>query len=109
MGKSQRTKGRIGQSTFERMMLDRDWKTDPITAGVKREDLIATSPEGVAYACEVKNHTTINLARFRAQAIEQAEKRGLPWMLGVKLAGSSSWIVWRKGEKPVIWHQKDDS
>ena len=105
MTKAQRQKGARGQSTAKRLLEDRDWTTDPITAGVKREDIIATDPAGVVWSVEVKNCAAITIAH-RKQAMEQAKARKLPWMLMAKIAGTSSWLVQRQGMKAVVWHEK---
>jgi hypothetical protein len=39
----------------------------------------------------------------RKQAMEQAKRRRLPWLLMSKVAGTSSWLVQREGDKPVVW------
>lgn len=104
MGASQRRKGATGQRIAANMLRDRDWQVDQITAGIKSEDLIATGPDGRRWSCEVKNCATMNQAQ-RKQAMEQARKRKLPWMLMRKIAGSSSWLVERQGERPAVWHE----
>jgi len=99
MGKSQRVKGRNGQSEFKKLLLERDWKVDSITAGIKSEDLIAEHPDGRRYSCEVKNHKLINMLSFLNQAREQAKVRDLPWMLAVRLPQHTGvWMVFRKDE-----------
>jgi len=108
MSKSQRSKGARGQSTVARMLADRDWVVDPITSGVMREDMIATDCDGRQFSVEVKNTATITRAHVK-QAMTQAEARKLPWMLLNKIEGTSSWLVRRKGEKPVVWHEKEET
>lgn len=105
MGAMQRNKGARGQSEFASILRERDWTVDPITAGVMREDMIATDSEGRQWSVEVKNTATITKSH-RKQAMEQSARRKLPWMLANKIAGTSSWLVQRKGEKPVVWNAK---
>jgi hypothetical protein len=105
MSKAQRDKGVRGQSTFANMLADRDWVVDPITSGVKREDMIATDPAGNAWSVEVKNHIAIH-ASHRRQAVVQAQARKLPWLLASKIAGTSSWLIQRRGMLPCVWHEK---
>lgn len=87
------------------MLLDRDWTCDSITAGIAAADMIATDPNGRTWCVEIKNCAGIIPAHKR-QAIEQAKKRRLPWMLASKIAGSSSWLVQRQNAVPVVWHAK---
>ena len=107
MGKASRDKGARGQSAFANMLRDRDWEVDPLTAGVKREDLLATDAKGQQWAVEVKNCAVIT-TNHRAQAIEQARKRKLPWMLASKIAGTRSWLIQRRDRAPTVWHEDSD-
>lgn len=107
MGAGSRRKGADGQCMAANMLRSRDWTVDQVTAGVAAADLIATDPDGRAWACEVKNCATITPAHKR-QAIEQGRSRKLPWMLMSKIADSSSWLVQRKGHRPVVWHQQEE-
>jgi hypothetical protein len=93
---SQRRKGAAGQSRAANLLRDRDYVVDPLSCGIKREDIIATSPLGHRMSVEVKNCALIDLKRFRRQAMEQAKKRKLDWMLIVKLPGTRSWLVQRR-------------
>jgi len=106
MGKASRDKGARGQSMFANMLRSRDWTVDPITSGVKREDLLAVDPWGQQWAVEVKNCLDITQAH-RRQAIEQARKRKLPWLLASKISGASAWLVQRRGKPPVLWHEPE--
>ncbi|MGQ9671481.1 MAG: hypothetical protein ACUVWY_15195 [Desulfosoma sp.] len=80
---------------------------DPITAGVMREDMIATDPDGNRWSVEVKNTSSITAAHLK-QAREQAMARKLPWMLANKLEGTRSWLVRRQGHRPVVWHENEE-
>jgi len=94
MGKSQRDKGARGQREAHKILVQRGWTVDPITAGVKREDMIATDPiVGGLWSVEVKNHKLINMCKFRQQAREQAKVRNLPYLLMVKIPDSRWWYV----------------
>lgn len=106
MGAASRNKGRRGQGAFAAMLSDRDWTVDQITSGVAAADLIATDPDGRTWAVEVKNCAGI-LPGHKKQAIEQGQKRRLRWMLASHIAGTSSWLVQRKGELPQVWHAKE--
>ena len=107
MGKASRDKGARGQSAFANMLRDRDWTVDPLTAGVKREDILATDPRGQQWAVEVKNCTAITTAH-RFQAAAQAGRRKLPWMLASKIAGTRSWLIQRRDCMPTVWHEQSD-
>ena len=102
-GKRTRAKGRRGQTEALNLLRDRDWTVADLSAGVDSEDGLACDPEGQYWAVEVKNCAQITLAN-RRQAMEQAKRRRLPWMLMNKIAGTSSWLVQRQGKRPVIWH-----
>ena len=106
-GKASRRKGAKGQSEFADILRDHDWVVDQITAGIASADLIATDPAGKTWAVEVKNCASILPAHLK-QAMEQGEKRRLPWMLASKIAGTSSWLVQRKGRTPVVWSAKEN-
>lgn len=103
MGLSQRRKGRLGQSVAANLLRSRDWVVDEISAGIRREDLVATDPNGRGWSVEVKNAAGI-LPGHKKQAMEQAAKRRLPWLLMSHISGTSSWLVQRQGERPVVWH-----
>lgn len=107
MSKAQRDKGRRGQTAAEKLLQYRGYKTDPITAGVKREDIVAVDPDGVGWAVEVKNCNAITVGH-RQQAMEQASKRNLRWMLMSKIAGTRAWLIQRQGEIPTVWFDVSD-
>jgi hypothetical protein len=107
MGKSQRDKGRRGQSTAENLLKDHDWSTIPVSAGVHAEDLVAVDPFGTTWSVEVKNCVVISVAH-RQQAMAQAKARKLPWMLMSKIAGTGFWLVQRQGMNPVVWFEKSN-
>lgn len=105
-GRASRTKGARGQTEFKALLLDRDWVCDSITAGIAAADLIATDPDGRSWCVEVKNCAGI-IVSHKAQAMEQASLRRLPWMLASKIMGTSSWLVQRQGGLPQVWHSKE--
>lgn len=106
-GLTSRRKGRKGESEFKRMLLDRDWIIDAdMTSGCSSADLLATSPEGVTYVVEVKNHKAVAFAKFRSQAVKQAELLKRPWLLACKIDGYSAYVVMGRGEGPVVWSSK---
>ena len=105
MSKAQRDRGRRGQTQAEAVLKDRDWVVDPISAGIKREDMIGRDPSGIVWSVEVKNCVSITVAH-RKQAMTQAKARKLPWMLMSKIHGTRWWLVQRKGMSPVLWAEK---
>ena len=108
MSKAQRDKGRRGQTAAEHLLKDRDWIVDQITAGIKREDIVATDPNGKAYSVEVKNCLSITTTH-RHQAMRQAKERGLSWMLMSKIAGTTSWLIQQgdaAGIRIFVWSEK---
>lgn len=104
MSKASRDKGRKGQREARALLTSRDWSVAELNGGTSVEDFIAVSPDGMSYACEVKNTVAITTAH-RSQAMAQAKARKLPWMLVSKIAGSSSWLVQRQGMRPAVWHE----
>lgn len=105
MSKAQRDKGSRGQTAAKHLLLDRDWTVISTTAGIKTEDIVATDPSGKTWSVEVKNCVNITQAH-KLQAMEQAAKRKLPWLLMNKIAGSTGWLIQRQGGYPVIWYEK---
>ena len=104
MGKSQRSKGRRGETQAKELLTDRDYTILADTsAGVSQCDLLAQCPEGKVWAVEVKNTKSINVSAHRKQAIAQSGK--LPWLLLCKIDGTSSWLVLRYG-MTAVWHEK---
>lgn len=106
-GKSTRAKGRRGESEAKNLLASRDWIVGDLSAGLSTEDLLATDPGGKVWAVEVKNTAAITQAH-RKQAIEQAKNRRASWMLMSKIAGTSSWLIQRQGEKPAVWHNQGE-
>jgi len=104
MGVTSRRKGAKGQCIAADMLRSRDWAVDQITSGIAASDLIGTDPDGITWAIEVKNCASI-LPAHKKQAMAQADKRRLPWMLMSKVAGTSSWLIQRKGARAVVWHE----
>lgn len=102
MSAASRNKGRKGQREAGELMRSRDWKVAELNAGTVAEDFIAVDPQGKSWSVEVKNTVAITEAH-RKQAMTQAAKRRMPWLLVSKISGTSCWLVQRQGEKPVVW------
>lgn len=107
MSKASRDKGRRGQQQARELLQSRDWRPIELNSGQAVEDFIAIDTQGVTWSVEVKNTVAITV-EHRKQAMRQAESNRLPWMLVSHIAGTSSWLVQRKGEKPVVWNAKGD-
>lgn len=103
MGKAQRAKGRRGQTAAAEVLRGRDWKVADLSGGTAVEDFIAVDPDARIWSVEVKNTVSITTAH-REQAMRQAKERRMPWLLMSKISGTSSWLVQRQGERPVVWH-----
>ncbi|MGL4559598.1 MAG: hypothetical protein ACRCV5_19040 [Afipia sp.] len=101
-GRTTRAKGRRGQAEAANLLRERDWVVADLSAGVSTEDMIASDPDGRHWCVEVKNTVAI-LPEHAKQAMEQAKRRRLPWMLMNKLAGTRCWLVRRQGERPAVW------
>ena len=102
-GKSPRSRGRRGESACKALLTSRDWTVHDLTAGLASADLIAVDPNGRSWSVEVKATSAIAVATYRKQAMEQAKKARLPWMLVCAIHGTSAWLVMRQGEQPVVW------
>ena len=105
MSAASRNKGRRGQLEARELLTSRDWSVAELNSGTAKEDFWACDlVGGKTYSVEVKNTTAITVAH-RKQCMEQAARSKLPWLLLSKIAGTSSWLVQRQGEKPVVWNQ----
>ena len=104
MSAASRRKGRAGETAAKHLLQARDYVVDDLSGGITSADLIATDAAGATWCVEVKNCAGI-LPGHKAQAMRQAASRRLRWMLISKLAGTSSWLVQRQGERPVVWHE----
>lgn len=103
MSKAQRDKGRRGQLEARELLQSRDWSVAELNSGTAMEDFWACDlANGKTYSIEVKNTVAITTAH-REQAQTQAAKAKLPWLLMSKIAGTSSWLIQRQGERPVVW------
>ena len=89
------------------LLKDRDWSVAELNAGTQAEDFIATDPNGQAYCVEVKNCAAITTAH-RKQAMDQAKRRRLPWMLVSKIHGRNEWLVQRQGKPSVVWRAQTE-
>lgn len=101
-GKAARSKGRRGETAVKQMLTGRDWVVHDLSAGLASADLLASDVDGKTWAVEVKTTTTITTVH-RSQAMEQAKKARLPWMLASSIAGTGCWLVQRQGHKPAVW------
>jgi hypothetical protein len=104
MSAASRRKGRAGETQAKHLLLERDFAVDDLAGGIASADLIATDSAGATWCVEVKNCASV-LRTHREQAMRQAASRRLRWMLISKIAGTSSWLVQRQGERPVVWHE----
>lgn len=105
-GAASRSKGRRGQQDARALLTARDWSVAELNSGTAVADFWACDLQrGTTYCVEVKNATSITLAH-RRQAMAQAQEARMPWMLLSRIAGTSSWLVQRQGERPVVWHQE---
>lgn len=85
-----------------KLLVAMGWTVDPITSGIRREDMIATDPDGRKWSVEVKNCASI-LPEHKRQAMAQGRARQLPWLLMSKIAGARFWLVQRQGYDPILW------
>lgn len=107
-GRSNRRRGRATQCEAAKVLTERDWQIIETASGMKNEDIIATDPNGQQWSVEVKNHKQIDLAKFRKQAIEQANARKLPWLLMCKIHGEAgAFLVQRKNDNATIWRRRN--
>ena len=105
MTAASRNKGRKGQREAIALLQSRDYSVAELNGGKATEDFWACElATGRTYSVEVKNCAAITTAH-RRQAMTQAAKAKLPWLLLSKIAGTSSWLVQRQGERPVVWHE----
>lgn len=98
-----RSKGRRGQQQAQAVLADRDWSIAELNAGTSVEDFIGVDPSGKSWSIEVKNTANI-MTVHRKQAMEQAKKRRLPWMLMSHINGTSAWLVQRQGMTPTVFN-----
>jgi len=110
MGKHSRSKGKRGERKARELLSDKDWNILANTAdGEECEDIIAMCPNDRLYSIEVKNRKAIDVTAFKKQASNNAKKKELLWMIMAKIEGSRSWLIWRQGERPIVWHEKEGS
>lgn len=99
-----RAKGRRGETAALRLLEERDYSCEDMSAGRSSCDLIAVK-DGSTWAVEVKDRVLINPRQFRKQARANA-KRGYRWMLLCHIPDTRSWLVERQGERPTVWHER---
>lgn len=107
MSATERRKGRAGQAAAKRLLLDRDWTVAGTESGSSIEDIVGIDPDNKIWAIEVKNTRSITTAH-RAKAMLWASRRRAHWMLMNHIAGTSSWLIQRQGERPVVWREKPE-
>lgn len=104
-GSRSRSKGRRGETAAKRLLQEHDWEVLADTsAGISSCDLVACK-NGVIVAWEVKNREIIHAQEFTKQATRNATGK-MRWGVLAKIAGTSSWLCLRQGEKPVCWHER---
>lgn len=104
MAINSRSKGRRGQRQFGELLRDMDWEVRELNSGTAVEDFLAIDPGGQVWSVEVKNARAMDIRKWRTQAKEQAGN--IPWMLGCKIDGTSSWLILRQAQRPTVWHNK---
>lgn len=108
MGMKERRKGRRGETAAKRLLADHDYTILADTAaGIATDDLVVQDDSGCVWSVEVKTRVIINPALFTAQARQQAGRTR--WMVLAHIHKTSSWLVMRKGMRPTVWHQKEES
>lgn len=107
-GRASRSKGKRGELAFRRVLEGRDWRVHDLTDGEAVADFIAIDPSGRAWCVECKNCAAI-LPAHMAQARRQAQAARMPWLLAHHIAGTQSWLIQRKGERPAVWHGAADA
>ncbi len=104
-GLTSRRKGRRGEAAAKRLLGDHDYVVlADTTAGIATDDLLAQDETGRIWSCEVKNCRNMALPQWVNQARRQAKRNR--WMLLMHINGTTSWLILRQGERPVVWHEK---
>ena len=96
MGAMQRRKGRDGRAAFVRLLHDRDWTLDKTRDGIISDDIVAADPNGQMWSIEVKNTKNLMVLQTKRQAMAQASRRKLPWMIAFSIHGTKSWLILRQ-------------
>jgi hypothetical protein len=104
-GKATRAKGRRGETAAKRLLADRDYTILADTsAGLSTDDLVVMDAAGKVWSVEVKNTVSINVKVNREQARKNCGKNH--WMLLCRIDQEGAWLVFRKGERVSVWHDK---
>lgn len=103
MSRSQRDKGKRGETAARALLESRDFDVDDLTDGQSCADFVAIDTDGIAWSVEVKNQVSIHPTRFRTQAKTNAGRKR--WMVLAHIDGTSSWLVLRQAQKPDVWHE----
>jgi Holliday junction resolvase-like predicted endonuclease len=107
MMSNSRSKGKRGERKAGELLVDNDYNVLANTGdGVECEDFIVQCPSSNIYSVEVKNRKVIDITAFKKQASTNAKKKKLLWLIMAKIEGSSSWLIWRQNERPIVWHEK---
>lgn len=103
MSRSQRDKGKRGESDARLVLQERDYEVIPMRCGEKSEDIIAKK-DGVTYSVEVKHQVSIHPKRFRGQAINQCRPHHR-WMVMAHVDGYKAFVVLFQGDRRVhVWN-----
>lgn len=105
-GRATRSKGRRGETAALALLTERDFSCEDMSAGRASCDILAIDKRGIVWSVEVKNRDLINVREFREQAMRNAKPR-TRWMVLAHIAGTSSWLVLRQGERADVWHGKE--
>jgi len=105
MGRSQRAKGRRGESAFASMLTERDYEVIDTTAGKTQCDIVAIAPDGTVWAFEVKNRLCWDWTGFYRQARESSGR--MRWGLALHIPETREWLIVRQGEPSVVWRTKE--
>lgn len=97
-----RSKGRKGESDFAILLEGRDHTVVDTTSGKATCDLVSVDTKDRMWAWEVKRRKVWCWTDFRAQAQRQATGK-MRWALALHIPHTSTWLVVRQGERPVVW------
>jgi len=104
MGRSERNKGKRGQSEALDVLTERGYAIAELSAGRACEDLYGMDPHGNAVAIEVKNTAATRWAATRTQARDQARRRGCSWLVMHRVPGHPyTFVVEGADMRPVVW------
>ena len=106
MGKQSRDKGARGETTASHLLGDAGFSIlADMTDGKRSADFLVQDPQERQFAVEVKNCLVWPWSQFYKQSRENAHGK-TRWMLMLHIPKTSSWLVLRQGERPVVWHER---